>query len=418
MGTGDQSNAWGSVLNSQVFGNIDQALGSPYAANVAGNSDVTLSQANALNLAHNLTGVLTGSINYIFPASAGRIVIINNGTSGSFTVTVKASGGTGVVVPQGTRQFVLLDSAANTAYLLNAGINANLTGQVISVGNATTIAIASINDFRLTLSTGIPVTTSDVTGAATLYCTPYKGSNISLYDGSLWHVRSSAEFSIALGTLSSGKPYDVFCYDNSGTPTLELLAWTNDTTRATALTYQDGILSKTGALTRRYLGTFYTTATTTTEDSASRRYLFNYYNRSHRSLYATDPTSSWNYTTLTIRAANANTTYGQGRVGIMTGVSEDAAIVTHTAVSNNGTAGTGQYSGIGINSTTVINGIQAINTDQAIVMATSFYNSILPLGANYLQALEASQAIGTTTWYGASGISSAPISGISGVCYA
>ncbi len=43
--------------------------------------------------------------------------------------------------------------------------------------------------------------------------------------------------------------------DSSGTPTLEALVWTNDTTRATALVRQDGVWSKTGALTRRYLGT-------------------------------------------------------------------------------------------------------------------------------------------------------------------
>lgn len=273
-------------------------------------------------------------------------------------------------------------------------------------------------DFRLTLTTGLPVTTADVTGAATIYCSPYIGKSIALYDGTNWNIRTSAQFSLALGTLSSGLPYDAFCYDNAGVPTLEFLAWTNDTTRATALVYQDGVLSKTGALTRRYLGTFYTTATTTTEDSAARRYLFNYYNRLPRSVYATDPAASWNYTTATTRAANANTTYGQGRVGIMTGYAEDAANVTRTSASNNGTVGTGQYSGLGLNSTTVFNGIQALSTSTAIVLASSVYNAILPLGMNYLQALENSAAAGTTTWYGTSGISSASISGISGFCYA
>jgi hypothetical protein len=144
--------------------------------------------------------------------------------------------------------------------------------------------IKKICDFRLTLTTAVPVTTSDVTGATTIYCTPFNGNSIALYDGTNWNLRQSAEFSIALGTLTSGKPYDVFCYDNSGTPTLELLAWTNDTTRATALTRQDGILCKSGALTRRYLGSFYTTSTTTTEDSFVKRYLFNYYNRVEKPL--------------------------------------------------------------------------------------------------------------------------------------
>ena len=137
--------------------------------------------------------------------------------------------------------------------------------------------LAQIQDFRLTLTSGTPVTTSNVTAAGTVYACPYKGNAIALYDGTNWNIRTSAEFSLALSGLTSGKPYDVFCYDNSGAPTLEFLVWTNDTTRATALAYQDGVLVKSGAATRRYMGTFYTTGTTTTEDSEANRYLINYY---------------------------------------------------------------------------------------------------------------------------------------------
>lgn len=173
-----------------------------------------------------------------------------------------------------------------------------------TVAATTTFNAPDVQDFRLTLTSGTPVTTADVTAATTIYCSPYKGNQISLYDGASWNVRLSAEFSIALGTLTSALPYDVFCYDNAGTPTLELLAWTNATTRATALVYQNGILSKTGALTRRYLGTFYTTSTTTTEDSLLKRFLWNYTNRVQRRVRVTDTTSSWTYATATFRQAN------------------------------------------------------------------------------------------------------------------
>lgn len=138
---------------------------------------------------------------------------------------------------------------------------------------------------RLTLTSATPVTTADVTAATNVYFTPYKGDNIALYDGTRWLMYQFTELTLALGTISSGKPYDVFIYDNSGTLTLELLAWTNGTTRATALVLQNGVLCKTGALTRRYLGTFYTKTTTTTEDSTSFRYLFNYYNQVYRNVF-------------------------------------------------------------------------------------------------------------------------------------
>lgn len=112
-------------------------------------------------------------------------------------------------------------------------------------------------DFRLSLTSATPITTTDVTNASTIYAVPYNGNTISLYDGANWVSYDSAEFNLSLGTLTNAKLYDVFCYANSGVPTLEFLVWTNSTTRATALTYQNGVFVKTGATTRRYLGTFY-----------------------------------------------------------------------------------------------------------------------------------------------------------------
>jgi hypothetical protein len=140
---------------------------------------------------------------------------------------------------------------------------------------------------RLTLTSGLPVTTSDVTGATTVYYTPYVNNVICLWDGKLWMPTIFAEVSLALGTLTSGLPYDVFGFLNSGSLNTELLAWTNGTTRATAITIQDGRYCKSGDKTRLYLGTFYTTATTTTEDSLANRFVFNAYNRVSRGLLRT-----------------------------------------------------------------------------------------------------------------------------------
>ena len=156
----------------------------------------------------------------------------------------------------------------------------------------------SLCECRLTLSTGVPVPASDVTGATTVYLTPFLGNRIALFDGSgAWAVLAlSADLSLALGTLVAGTNYDIFCYNNSGTPALELgAAWTNDTTRSTGLVLQDGIPVKSGATTRRYLGTLRTTSTTTTEDSASRRFLFNMYHPVARHLLVqnvSSPTTS------------------------------------------------------------------------------------------------------------------------------
>lgn len=214
---------------------------------------------------------------------------------------------------------------------------------------------AKVNDFRLTLTTGLPVTTADVTGATTIYCAPYKGNQIALYDGSAWNIRSSAQFSLALGTLTSGKPYDVFCYDSGGTPTLEFTVWTNDTTRATALAYQDGVLVKSGTATRRYLGTFYTTSTTTTEDSDTKRYLWNYYHRAEKRLYKNDTTANWSYTTASWRQARADAT---NQVEFVCGVAEDA-ITAESMVYAASAAGstTGLAAALGLDSTSTPSGL-------------------------------------------------------------
>ena len=254
------------------------------------------------------------------------------------------------------------------------------------------------------MTTGVPVTTADVTGATTVRCVPYKGNQIALYNGTNWNVRASAEFSLALGTLISGRPYDVFCYDNAGVPTLEFTAWTNDTTRATALAYQDGVLVKSGALTRRYLGTFYTTSTTTTEDSKLKRLLFNYYNDVLRDVAVQYP-SNHTYSTAAFRQWGGT---NAAQVEVMTGVSEKLIDLTATAVyGSNAAANAICYTGIGVNSTTVDSA--TVNMPAATFAApTNFsspfakYTKIAPLGRNVYAGLQYGAGANTQTWYGAS----------------
>lgn len=101
MATGENTNAWGPPTNDN-WSIVDLNMGGRHSANVAGSSNVTLTSEQAENLYHSLSGLLTGNIDYIFPAGAGGDYIIYNNSTGSFSITVKPSGGTGVVVPQGS----------------------------------------------------------------------------------------------------------------------------------------------------------------------------------------------------------------------------------------------------------------------------------------------------------------------------
>ena len=262
----------------------------------------------------------------------------------------------------------------------------------------------AICEGRLTLESGVGFSTSDQTAKSTLYFTPINGNRVSLYDGTRWQLYVFTERSLALSGLTSGKNYDVFLYDNAGTLTLELsAAWTNDSTRADALTTQDGISVKSGSTTRRYLGTIRTTGTTTTEDSVANRLVWNKYNQQERRANKSS-TSSHTYNSATVRSWNNDATV---RCAFVVG---DACTV-HLNVRgqmNAATSGGTPRSGIGLDSTTaylstegVTAAILLANNDTAATMTARFGVAALETvaaGYHFAQALEDEVAALTSTF--------------------
>jgi hypothetical protein len=248
---------------------------------------------------------------------------------------------------------------------------------------------------RLTLTSGTPVTTSDVTAATTVYFAPYKGNQIGLYNGSAWEVKTFSEISLSLSGYTASTPYDIWVYNNSGTVTLESTIWTNDTTRATALTTQDGVYVKTGATTRRYLGTIRITGTTgQTEDSVTKRFVWNYYNRVLREL--TKTLTGGSYNSATWRQGQANTS---NQVELVQGVAEDVSRFL-VALQHQLDAGEYAYVGIGIDSTTTNSAQHNIETYAASsggnYYSSAVYRAVLAAGYHYIAWLE-SVGSGTVT---------------------
>lgn len=258
----------------------------------------------------------------------------------------------------------------------------------------------NIQSGRLTATSNVPVTLSDVVSANLIYFTPYDGNQIALYNGTSWSTLTFTQLSISLASgFTSGKPYDVFAYNNAGAVALETLVWTNDTTRATALAQQDGVYVKSGATTRRYLGTFYTTSATTTEDSAANRLLYNYYHRKSRTMKKSDSTSTWTYTTQTTRIANNNSA---NKISFFVGVSEDeinaqvvAQAINSTSTFRNVLAGIGLDSAVGVSEPYAPSIVASVPSG-----VFAFWRGFVAPGFHYLAWLEQGAGADTQTWYG------------------
>lgn len=344
--------------------------------------------SNSYSSTDNLVGMVPSSI-----ASAATGTIRLAGQVPGLTVSIGSkyyigTNGAITATPPTTNQRLIGEADSSTTLLL--------PGNPLPPPTVPTAMVSG----RLTLTSGTAVTTSDVTAATTVYFTPYMGNQIALFDGtSKWNLRTFAEISIAVPATTS-QMYDLFVFDNNGTVTLEALAWTNDTTRATALTLQNGVLVKTGATTRRFVGSFRTTGVSgQTEDSATKRYLSNYYNRVRRPLYKQYADATWNYTTATWRQANANTA---NQVDIVVGFAEVELFLQLQVLANNSAGGANVGIAFGESSTsspisTAVGG--GLSSEAGVTELVTLTLSRNPAAGRYFYAfLESSTATPTTTW--------------------
>lgn len=256
---------------------------------------------------------------------------------------------------------------------------------------------------RLTLTSGTPVTTSDVTAATILYYALYNGNRMSLYNGTGWQDFTLTQLSIPIPATNDTN-YDVFLDYNSGTPALALQAWSNATTRVTALTRQDGVYVLTGDAGKRFLGVCRTTGTPgQTESSRTKRFVHNYYNRVDLPMLRPETTDNWNYTTATWRQANNS---NSNQLAFVNSVAEDAIDCRVRAAFGQTDAGIEAAVAIGLDSTSAVASGCLFSAQSNsfgagyLQVAHASYIEIPAEGYHTLTWLEWSVATGTTTWYG------------------
>lgn len=176
--TNTNQNTWGSVLNSNVFDLVDEAVGGVETIALTG-ANVTLSTANggtdqARNQALRFTG--TGSVTITIP-SVEKTYVVQNASNGDVTFSaggvtaVVASGDGEVIYTDGTDCFACLRISSKiaaaitpvadagtvkitvddtTGKYLNSAINVSgLTKTVQNAGSAETLLLTASNDYEL-----------------------------------------------------------------------------------------------------------------------------------------------------------------------------------------------------------------------------------------------------------------------------
>ena len=96
--TGENSGTWGQITNTNLL-ILEQAIGGYSSIAVTSGATLTFSNgalSNGKDQVIKLTGTIAGAINVVVPDGIEKTYVIENATSGAYTVTVKTSSGSGV----------------------------------------------------------------------------------------------------------------------------------------------------------------------------------------------------------------------------------------------------------------------------------------------------------------------------------
>ena len=180
IGTGEQSGTWGTTTNTNLGTLLEQAI-SGYVTQAitdgsGANTTITIPNGTtgvARNMFIEMTGALTfATTSLIVPANKKMYFIFNN-TSGGFAVTVKVSGQTGILVPNGKKVILTCNGTdiveAHTAIVGNATMGGTL-GVTGATTLSSTLGVTGATTLSSTLAAGATTITGtlDISGNAAL----------------------------------------------------------------------------------------------------------------------------------------------------------------------------------------------------------------------------------------------------------
>jgi hypothetical protein len=296
--------------------------------------------------------------------------------------------------------------------------------------------IAAAPDFpwmpqgRLTLSPATPVMTGTVSGATTVYYTPFRGRAVPLWNGSTFVMtdtggelsQATTDTTKSPAAVTTNSSYDYFAWSDSGTIRCTRgPAWSSDTARGTGagtteLEMVNGFLVNKVAITNGpdaryglYVGTVRSNGSSQIDwifgaigvgGTAGSFGVWNAYNRLAVSTMVRDSTNSWTYSTAAWRAANNSLTM---RVSMIRGLNETPVQAQYMSLMSASSGGNNQVIGIGVDSTTAFSGITGFVNQTNAASGIAAYADLPGLGWHYLSAIEYC-ASGTGTHNGDAGV--------------
>jgi len=178
--TGENSGTWGQITNTNLL-ILEQAIGGFQSVAITTGATLTFSNgalSNGKNNVLKFVGTIGGAVNVVVPDSIEKTYIIDNATTGAYTVTVKTSSGTGVTwaaADKGTKVVYsdgtnvvdtnLTDLSSDFSPQLSADLDCN--GQDIVMDSSNSIQDDSNNEYIKMAKTASAVNEFTVTNAAT-----------------------------------------------------------------------------------------------------------------------------------------------------------------------------------------------------------------------------------------------------------
>ena len=176
IGTGEQSGTWGSTTNTNLGTALEQSIvgyGNPNFTSDA-NLTITLTDSNATQTARNFALNVTSSVsltttrNLIVP-TIQKTYMVRNNTTGSQSIVVKTSAGTGVTVPNGAYTVVYTDGTNVVSQITQLPSLALATALPVTSGG--TGGTTSTGSGAVVLATSPTLTSPRIPGSSTGYTT-------------------------------------------------------------------------------------------------------------------------------------------------------------------------------------------------------------------------------------------------------